>query len=210
MRIGFERGVPSAASQLVGGGLLVTAAPHSLAWWVGSGLLAVGVIVLIEGVRIDGVPWWRWMRGERRGPTTYMTLYDAVHYLADESDWGWRKRQLRTSGLVQGCPVTMEYNATLEAPIELAEQASREGSLVRIWGTLASTTQTTLIDHSFWLANGFHLDGCVRAGAEGRSEPRIHNQGARVYERLCFDRAGVLKTWPRMNVVKGFILKRRM
>src|SRR5438067_640802 len=59
MRITFERGVPSAAAQLAGGGLVVGASAHSLAWWVGWALLAFGVCLLLWGGRWDGRPWWQ-------------------------------------------------------------------------------------------------------------------------------------------------------
>lgn len=59
MGLSFERGAPSAAAQLVGGGLLVTAPVYSTEWWIGSGLFAFGISLLIWGLRVNGRPWWQ-------------------------------------------------------------------------------------------------------------------------------------------------------
>jgi hypothetical protein len=58
-KVSFERGVPSAAAQLVGGGLGVTASPYSMQWWVGWSLFSFGVALLMWGIRIHGRKWWR-------------------------------------------------------------------------------------------------------------------------------------------------------
>lgn len=69
MRISFERGVPSAAVQLVGGSLLIAAPIYSVAWWVGWFLLAFGVGLLIWGIRLDGKRWWH----RRKRPVLYVS-----------------------------------------------------------------------------------------------------------------------------------------
>lgn len=174
-------------------------------WAVGLGIFLMLVALVLWLVSVSD------RRADRHPkPVRYMTLFEAVHHLSEESEWGWKARQVRKAGFVRGCPVTMEINATLEAPIELQGQASREGTLVRIWGTRAWTAETEAINHSFWLSNGFHLDGCINSSVEGRSEARVYASNALVYERLRFDWDGVMKTWPRMNAIKRFILKRRM
>jgi hypothetical protein len=59
MRISFERGAPSTAAQLVGGGLGVTAHTYSLQWWFGWAIFVFGFAVFVQGIRWDQNPWWR-------------------------------------------------------------------------------------------------------------------------------------------------------
>ena len=72
MGISFERGVPSSAAQLVGGGLLVSAPVYSFVWWVGSILLTIGILMLVWGIRIGGEPWWRRIVKRSLPPTVYL------------------------------------------------------------------------------------------------------------------------------------------
>lgn len=58
MRISFEKGAPSTAAQLVGGGVGVTAQAYTWQWWLGWALFVFGFTLFLWGVRWDKRPWW--------------------------------------------------------------------------------------------------------------------------------------------------------
>ena len=85
MRISFERGVPSAAAQIVGGGMVITAPQYTLAWWVGCALLVFGFCLLMWGIRWDQKPWWQAV-GSRYPERHKTILHDLADALAEVQD----------------------------------------------------------------------------------------------------------------------------
>lgn len=83
MRFSFERGVPSTAAQLVGGGLGVTAQTFSLLWWVGWSLFAFGFGLLLRGARWDGQPWWQTIPKLRSPFVRRGSLYTGLMNVSD-------------------------------------------------------------------------------------------------------------------------------
>ena len=91
MRISFERGVPSAAAQIVGGGMVITAPQYTLAWWVGCALLVFGFCLLMWGIRWDQKPWWQAV-GSRYPERHKTILHDLADALAEVQDLALRGR----------------------------------------------------------------------------------------------------------------------
>lgn len=193
MRLSLHRGVwANALSLLLGGAGALTAAAATQATLqhIGQTGLAAGLVLFIWGIRIDGVRWWGWLRGIRAGPVAYMSVYEAVHYIADESAWGRRLRHASVSG---------GHMTLLNAPIEFEDKAGLDGSKVRVWGTFQHSAQTHLLPHTFWLSNVLDTYACFNPGSDGRTEPKVVFAGSNVvrYEHLKIDRNGVYKTWPK-------------
>ena len=181
--------------------LASTAADH---WTAALGALLV-VLALIVGM---------WSIFERRAdrsakPATYVSPKEAIRYLADETVWGWNIRKKRTPGIINGTPVAMRMHARFAALSEFQDQASREGTALKVYGTKFGSAQADLIPHIFWMTNG--LSGTrLFSEAECETEPTTWAQSPDKFGDLKVDQAGLFATWPRLGPLKRWLLRREM
>jgi hypothetical protein len=121
----------------------------------------------------------------------YLTANQAIHYIADESQWGASKaREVTSEGL--------RKNVLLEAPEEFRQRAA-EGK-VRVYGASPTTHEHALIDKTHWMT--FQLDhaSIFREDAEGKTEMAGFEGG--FYGRpghtlLQIEAEDVYRTWPK-------------
>jgi hypothetical protein len=184
-------GVSLAASATVKG--LEMLGVH-LPLWIAPFLVVAG----IGGILVGSLIWLSSFLKDSADavPATYMTPYEVVHYLSDQTRWGWAKRR-ETSASAIG-PIS--YNPLLEAAPEFREKAMQEGSNIKVFGLLEGHG-SVLIPHTFWMSNGFSYDACFDKTVRARSAPAVYDAVDHlIYYDLMVDRSGVIKTWPRMNL----------
>lgn len=223
------RGLPYAVVTAVA--FMAQVAPHEakahvVEWWERTGAPApqflqhphidaqVTTTCIVLLILWTGVLWLLHRRERQRegAPVDYMTPHEAIHYIADESCWGWKKRREKRPGTAGGQPVMLKAMALLEAPAEFQREAQREGSAVRVWGTLEWSAKSEPIPHTFWMANGLCPDQIFYPERLSRTQPSIAFAGSNPqrYERLKIDRAGVRKTWRRMSLIKRLIIRHQI
>jgi hypothetical protein len=121
---------------------------------------------------------------------TYLIPYEAIHYLADESQWGEEKADtINAEG--------MHYNALLEAPEEFQKRAA-EGR-IRVFGFNSGTRKHEEIDKTHWMSFGI-LPRVFRPGEDVRTEPTTLESAfyqGEGYSDLKITAADVYRTWPR-------------
>lgn len=182
--------------------------PHMASYVWGHPIAAILAFLLIVSVgplllaRLE-------TRAGRPKAATYVSPKEAIRYLADETVWGWNIRKKRTPGIIQGTPVSMRTNARLAALSEFQDQASREGTALKVYGTQFGSAQAQAISYIFWMTNG--LSGTrLFSEAECETEPTIWAQSPDKFGDLKVDQAGLFATWPRLGPLKRWLLRREM
>ena len=132
------------------------------------------------------------LRDKPESPATYMTLYEAAHYLADESDWGRKIRLYAEPFEHKGKSEVMRKYPLYETHLELAHESAKEHSKVRVFGRKPEANEAGAIPHTFWMTNTPNPIACwISTGVNDQTGPGI-------YTDLKFDREGVIRTWPRV------------
>jgi hypothetical protein len=115
----------------------------------------------------------------------YMSAYDVVHYMADKSEWGSKKK---------------EDDRTRRIPhIETFEEfriVAKNGGIA-VLGRLNGTGIHKPIPATFWLVGTFDMNTIVRRQIS-QTAPAVPNQrGIPFYKDLQISRADVYRSWPR-------------
>ena len=123
---------------------------------------------------------------------TYLTPYEAIHYLADESQWAEEK-----AGEVS--PNGMAYNVMLEAPQEFQERAA-EGR-IRVYGFDDDTHRHEEIGKTHWMSFGLEYSKVYKPDGDVRTVPTtfdsaFYNKNGK-YSDLRIVADDVYRTWPR-------------
>ena len=135
-------------------------------------------------------------------PATYMSPYDVVTYMADESRWGRRQDMFRgydpEHSAAWGRTIIEKKNPRINAPSEFASEAARKGTPIVVFGTDVASGKITPIPHLFWMGNIFDWQTCTLPGMEGSTKPSLSQMPmtAPSYRKLQIDGAGVRKVWP--------------
>ena len=128
-------------------------------------------------------------------PSDYMSAYQAVHYIADESQWGaTRNAQVSEDGT--------RRNALIDAPSEFQSRAA-EGK-VKVFGASPETGRHELIPKTHWMSYGLDLSTVYKPDAAGRTTPATFEagfhgarDGKHRYSDLKIEAADVRRVWPR-------------
>ncbi len=121
----------------------------------------------------------------------YLTPYETVHYLADESQWGALKEAERT-------PEGLRKNVLLEAPLEFQKRAA-EGK-IRVYGINALSSTHELIEKTYWMTYGFYFETLFKSPYdECHTWPTISERPRNllIYSHLKIEADDVYRTWPR-------------
>lgn len=172
-----------------------------LSWWAWLLILAgIVILALLEKLVRGQLPA---MPNPRLGTphgskydgdsATYITPYQAIHYMADESEWGTRKAaEIARDG--------MSKNVLLEAPGEFQRRAA-EGR-IRVYGIGTSGSGHELIDKTHWMTYGLHLEALFKPPFdECHTWPTISSwpRTLHVYSYLRIEAEDVYRTWPRSS-----------
>lgn len=127
----------------------------------------------------------------------YLTAWEVIHYLADESQWGVDKSAEVT-------PEGMHKNVQLEAPLEFQKRAS-EGR-VTVYGASSKTGHHESIPKTYWMSHGLKLATIYDSEATSKTEPATFEagfhavrNGVLTYSDLKIEASDVYQTWPRRN-----------
>lgn len=130
-----------------------------------------------------------------KGPSEYLSGYEVVHYLADESEWG---AEMHSHVSADG----LKKNALLEAPGEFRTRAA-EGKIT-VYGVSAQTGEHELIPKTHWMSYGLDLSKIYKPDAPSGTVPATFEaafhgarSGKRGYADLKIEAAGVYEVWPR-------------
>jgi len=125
----------------------------------------------------------------------YMTAYEALHYLANESKWGAMLRKHVVQDYIQDHLVTITKNPLLEAPGEF-RRIAQEGNIKAI-GRLNCSGTHVHIPGIYWMSATLSYESLSRQ-AVSRTEPAVPNpKGVPTYDDVRISRKDVERTWPR-------------
>jgi hypothetical protein len=118
-------------------------------------------------------------------PPSYLTAYQVVHYLADESQWGSQRETL---------------NALLHAPVEFRERAA-EGKLM-VYGANSITHLHEPIAKTFWMSCGLDISTIRHPSLTSRTAPAtlessVAADSIPIYSGLNIEAEDVYRTWPK-------------
>jgi len=133
-------------------------------------------------------------REKKRGP--HMTPYQAIHYLADETKWGYGLRSRPLVG-VEGGRETMTWRKPLlEAFAEFADKAQRNGIAISVRGRLNGAGEHVQIHPSFWASHTFDMlsDDLTPYARLGTMITKADGDRTWAYTDLEIEPAGVMKT----------------
>jgi len=124
----------------------------------------------------------------------YLTAYEAIHYLADESQWGAdTDSYMSADGL--------KRNALIDAPREFQARAA-EGR-IRAYGASSKTGNHELIPKTHWMSYGLDLSKIYKRDAVCSTTPTTFEAGfhaarggKHIYSDLKIERADVYQVWP--------------
>ena len=120
----------------------------------------------------------------------YMPVADAIKYIADESEWGKRKRaQPNERGM---------YEHPRFAAIDEFARAARAGEIV-VLGCPNGAGEHQPIAQTYWLYHAVDLNTVVAGDQAGStvSTSRAHLETFICYDMLTVDRSEVSRVWPR-------------
>jgi hypothetical protein len=122
----------------------------------------------------------------------YMTAYEVIHYLADDSEWGNETRQyVGADG--------MRKSALLDAPAEFKRVA--EQGTIRAVGRLSNVGQHTPITCTYWISATLHPFSLYNREIS-ETIPSVPNpDGIPVYHSVRLIRADVVRLWPRCTTI---------
>lgn len=132
-------------------------------------------------------------------PSGYLTAYETIHYLADESQWGAeRDSYVSSDGL--------KRNALIDAPAEFRARAA-EGR-IGVYGASSHTGQHELIPKIYWMSYGLDLSKIYHPDAASSTAPATFEAGfhgvrigKHTYSDLKIEAADVYSVWPRRKDV---------
>lgn len=155
-------------------------------WFV----MALSVFAFVQTV------WPNLLRWQRSAPAlspasptatslpTYLTAYESVHYMADESEWGYGQEAAQ---------------ALLNAPSEFKERAS-EGK-IRVYGASPTTGQHEQIPKTHWMSHAFDLSTVYQPEANCKTVPATYqaslSETPTGYSDLKVVAEDVSQVWPR-------------
>src|ERR1700675_2562659 len=118
----------------------------------------------------------------------YMTAYEAIHYLADNSRWGNESRQyIGADG--------MKKNTLFEAPIEFKRIAEQGG--IHAVGQLNGVGQHIEIPETYWMSAIINRSS-IQNHDISETMPAVPNpDGIPIYKNVRILRADVERAWPR-------------
>ncbi len=124
--------------------------------------------------------------------STYLTPYQAIHYLVNESQWGaLKKAEVTLNG--------DKKNTMLEALEEFKKRAE-EGRL-KAYGYNDKTHLHEFIDKTYWMSAGLDPISCFNSDSENKTTSATFESGFHgvpvTYFDLKIEAADVYKTWPR-------------
>src|SRR5260221_13758472 len=106
---------------------------------VGTPVAALAMLVVVNIRALRGRP-------ATAAQHIYLTPYQVVHYLADESEWGTMKELEKSA---EG----LNYFVLVEAPVEFQKRAA-EGKIT-VYGMSSKTHAHEEINKTFWMSCGF-------------------------------------------------------
>lgn len=177
----------------------------NIAWWAAAELYpalgeSVAPWVFPTGLVVAAVLAWFWFRSVQPAqPSEYMSAYEALRYIAYETEWARKQRTVIVAGETSFGAMPMRKNVPLEAIGEFSSQAQRLGTRIRVFGRRLVPNESVEIPHTFWMTNTIDAECAFNASQPSRtaaSSPRSEPP----YADLRIERAGVLATWPRPNL----------
>jgi len=118
----------------------------------------------------------------------YMTAYEALHYLADDSDWGNQTRKYISAD-------GMRKNVLLEAPVEF-QRAAQHGGIHAV-GRLNGIGQHVPIPETFWMTATLGPFSRLNRDISDTTPTVPNRDGLPRYESVMIVREDVERTWPR-------------
>lgn len=178
-------------------------------WRAGAGVVTAPLFWIVAAAAIS---LWSWLvvrtwpgRENAVLPHPNMTPYEFSHYLRDESEWGWKTSRYKVSGVIRGQQGTWKLPTATMVPSEFQRLAQVEGANIRVFGVLKGASAPELIPTVFWVTNSLSMLSTVLPG-KGETEPTIPVWQERViYDHLAIESAGVMKAWPRRNLLKRIV-----
>lgn len=159
---------------------------HILPFWGWLLILAIIIIVALLEQVIRAQKVLPSSANTQSSTHTYLTAQQVVHYLADESQWGYSKEA---------------SDALLQAPAEFKERAS-EGRIT-VYGSSSKTGVHESISKTHWMSHGLdlstiHIPEAISKTVPAPYEARLY--GTRIsYSDLKIVAADVYHVWPRSD-----------
>ena len=127
------------------------------------------------------------------GSPRYMTAYEVIHYIADDSKWG---NEVRYGPSAQVGTINVRKVPLLEVQVEFKRIA--EQGCIRAIGRLDGVGQHVPIPETYWMSatlNPFSLDN----RDIGETTPAVPNpDGIPVYKNVRIFQTDVERVWPRL------------
>jgi hypothetical protein len=126
----------------------------------------------------------------------YMTAYEAIHYIADKSEFGNETRQYRGQQYVPvvGHTIPMKKNALLEAQSEFKRVAAF--GVIKAIGRLDGAGEHVQIPDTYWMSAGLSPFSLGNPGISATIATVYNPDGIPTYGDVRIVRADVERAWP--------------
>jgi hypothetical protein len=178
-------GIFNPFSQWIGGWLKMHVTPAQTEWTIAS------VVALFAYAGLSWIVWRHHRVGadlDVRDASRYMTAYEVIHYLVEDSEWGKETRQhIGTDG--------MRKNRLFEAPVEFKRVA--EQGRIHAVGRLNGVGEHIEIPETYWLSAV--INPFSRQNRDiSETIPAVPNpNGIPIYKNVRILRADAERAWPR-------------
>ena len=158
-----------------------------------------------------GLTIWSFVpKSKRPSPAEYWSMRQWHRYMVNDSDWSRRTGKFERPDFEKlGLGPHFAAPRHLAAITEFQKQAQRENSHLRVWGVPNGYGGAALIPHSYWMTHGLEYDSILDPNSQNaKTERKVGFGPDERYEFVKIERAGIIRTWPRMSFIDRF--KRRL